>query len=868
MGRVPFLRLLRYPGSFLAVFGAAAILSTVTAAGPTFLSSTSAATLHRLVERDAEFQLPTVAIGADSSVAADVITYRTTLLERELEPLLGDPIVTARGDGVIASAGKGRKQPVRIVTRTGFLEHVERVQGTGPGGIWLADVTARKLKVEPGDQFEVRAAFTRASVTVQGVYRDLLPAPRDPYWSPLAQFIYATPGADTRPPPLMLMDLQSYLALEDELLDEQDALIWEFRVPTRPMSVEAAEGLAARLDRFEAVIANTSTDVGAAFRRSSRSEPLAGWLSSAAEISDPIAPPVQTLALAGRAIALGILVGAGVFMMRRRRVEVGVLHARGVGPIRFGLRTMAEAALPIVTGMVGGSVLASWIVERLGDGGRIGDTALRDAWVAVGWMGAAAVLLLGVVAARSIVAEGTEGSAVARVTSRLPWDVLLVVTAILALFWLRSGRETTGESASQLDPLFLLVPLLLVTGAAGLAARALRLVLPRLRRWAGRGAGTYLASRRLAAAPRSATWLLVASSVAVGILVYAGTLTASFGESATQGAALAAGSDAAVVYGGALSEGGDAPFPVTPVARIGRVSFAAGSSAELDLLLVDPDTFSEAAFWRGEFADRLLNEMVDAIARPSSPRVPAIAAGAVRVPEDPILSLPGFDVPIEIVGRARTFPGIVGARPMIVVDGDVMQTATEEAALPLDRFIDRTELWARADEDRARAYVASRGGTVFTSTGVVRLRDTPRYLAVTAMLRFLLALGVLAAAVVGIVVVLYLQSRQRRSETSYALARRMGLSPGAHLGSVAIEVVALLIVALALGAGLAVFASSLVNADVQARALDVDLALFRMPLDLVALLSAALIVFGLAAAGFAQWRADRADVAKVMRVVE
>ncbi|HSJ51664.1 MAG TPA: FtsX-like permease family protein [Actinomycetota bacterium] len=868
MGRIPPLRLLWYPGSFLAIVGASAILAAVTVAGPTFLSSMSGATLHRLIQRDAEFRLPTIAIGADSSVAADVIAYRTRLLERELGPFLGDPIVTARGDSVVASAGKGRKQPVRIAVRTGFLEHVERLQGTGPGGIWIADVTAQKLNVEPGEQFEVRTAFTRAPVTVAGVYRDLLISPRDPFWSPLAQFIYSTPQSDTRPPPLMLMDLESYLALEDGLRDDQDALIWEFRLPTRAMSVEEAEGLEARLDRFESVIANTSNDVGAAFRRSSRSQPLTGWLSVTTEITDPVSAPVGTLALAGQAVALAMLIGSGVFMMRRRRVEVAVLHARGVGPARFGLRTMVEVALPIVLGTFAGSAFAVWIVERLGDGGPVGDGAIRDAIVAAAWMTAAAIVLLGAVAARSIAAGRPEGSTVARATSRMPWDILLVGVAIGTLLWLRAGQEPTGDSPPQLDPLFLLFPLLLLTGAAGLAARALRMALPRLRRWAGRGPGTYLATRRLAAAPRSATWLLVASSVAVGILVYAGTLTASLGDSATQDAALAAGSEAAVTYTGVLSGDPTASFPVTSVARIGRVTFAAGSTADLDVLLVDADTFADAAFWRGEFAGQSLDMMMSALALPSSPRVPAVVAGAIRPPEDPILSLPGFDVPIEVVGRARTFPGIVGARPTVVVDAEVMRTATEAAGQELDRFIERTELWARAEERQARAVVTSGGGTVSSSTGVVRLRDTPRYLAVRSMLRFLLALGVLAAAVVGIAVVLYLQSRQRRSETSYALARRMGLSSAAHLRSIVLEMAVLLLGALAVGGALALIATSLINADVQARALDVDVALFRVPIALVGAIGAALIVFAVAAAAFAQWRADRADVAEVMRVVE
>jgi putative ABC transport system permease protein len=330
---------------------------------------------------------------------------------------------------------------------------------------------------------------------------------------------------------------------------------------------------------------------------------------------------------------------------------------------------------------------------------------------------------------------------------------------------------------------------------------------------------------------------------------------------------LSAGSDVAVEYTGTLEGGEEAPFPVTSVVRVDRVSFAAGSEAELDLLLVDPDTFEEAAFWRGEFSGDPLDALMDALGRDGD-RVPAIVAGSLRVPEDPILSLPGFDVPVEVVGRARTFPGIVGDRPMLVLDRHAMETATEASGLSLAQFVDGTEVWALANEQEAQTYVASRGGTVLSSTSVAWLRDTPRYLAVSSMLRFLLALGGLAAAVVLIGVALYLQSRQRRSETSYALARRMGLARASHLRSVAFEVSALLLVALAVGAGLAGFASFLVNEDVQVRSVDVDVVLFRLPIPLVAGIGAALVLFAWLAAGFAQWRADRVDVGEVMRVAE
>ncbi len=136
------------------------------------------------------------------------------------------------------------------------------------------------------------------------------------------------------------------------------------------------------------------------------------------------------------------------------------------------------------------------------------------------------------------------------------------------------------------------------------------------------------------------------------------------------------------------------------------------------------------------------------------------------------------------------------------------------------------------------------------------------------MLRFLAATGALAAVVVLLGTHLYLQGRQRQAEASYALLRRMGLSRSAHRGSIALELTGLLLVSFTIGGGLAVVASLMVNADVQAGPVDASVALFRAPLTLLATTAALLVIAAWAGAALVQRRADRTDVAEVMRVVE
>jgi hypothetical protein len=873
MGRVAFLRLFRFPGVFAAVFGAATILGIVTAAGAPFVSSTASATLQRTIEADAAFRLSTLTVSADSSISGDLIAYRTGLLERELGPVLGAPIVTARGDTVSVSFD-GNVQPVRIVTRTGALEHVERAEGADGEGVWLADFTASALDVEPGDRIDVGGVAGSTDVLVAGVYRDLMTSSRTPFWAPLDDFIYPPAGANTRPPAFMLMDLPTYVAVDDALLDDQDTFTWEFRFPGRPMSIEEAQALRSRLDRFRGRLESGDLDVGAAFRRSNLHEPYSGWLSSARQISDSVAGPVNALVLAARVLALLVLAGSGVFMMRRRRVELAVLNARGVGPVRLGGRTMAEVVIPVALGALAGWAVALAAVGRLGPGGVVGEAAAREAGWSVASTAAVGVVLLAIVSARSLGELATAGTGSARrVASAVPWDLILLVLAGVAFAGLRgdSGAVAAG-TVPELDPLFLLFPILLLAGVAGLLARGTRLLLPRLRQiGSGSRPGVYLALRRLAAAPRLAASLLVATAVAIGILVYSGTLSSSLAESAGQDAALSVGSDVSVDYSGPLSDAGASSIAVTPIVRVEGASFASGSDADLDILLVDPDTFAEAVFWSDEFADLSLETLMARLVR-SADGLPVVLGGSVRVPSGPALhpalSVGGVDVPIVVVGTARTFPGIVGARPVVVMDRRDMEAAIESQGLSLAQVADRFEVWGKGSEDEVRDFVTSNGATALSSRSAEVLRDTPRFLAVTSMLRFLLALGVLASTVVLIAGYLYLQTRQRQAETSYALTRRMGLSRSSNRRSVALEVTTLLGTAFVIGGTIAAFASVAVNEDVQARAVDVAVPLFRIPIPLLALTAAAMLLFAWIGAVFVQRRADRADVAEVMRVAE
>jgi putative ABC transport system permease protein len=864
-------RLFRFPGLLQALLGAALILGLVSASSSLFLSSTASATLHRLAGEEEDEVTAALQVVVDSSISKAVIGYRSELLKSELDGLVGQPILTARGDEVDLRS-RDEDEVVRIVSRTGALNHVQRLERVPGPGVWLTDFTAGDLGVRAGDRITVANLVTSTRVRVAGIYRDVYTQPRSPYWAPLDQFIYPPPGANTRPPLFMLVELDQYIELEEQLQDDQDVISWEFPIDTSPTSIEASRAYVDRLTRFRVGLSDSSTELGSAFPRVSYSEPMTGWLGQAGEVVGSIRGPVETLSIAGRAVALAVLAGAGLFMIGRRRVELSVLNARGIGPVRLGVRSATEALLPVALGAAAGWGIAIAAIGALEPTGILAPGALREAAVTVAVTALVAVCLLGVVSANAA-REQTEHGAdrVRRWTSRFPWELLLLVLAGVALSGLRArgASAQAAEAVPELDRLLLLFPILFLAGAAGLCARGLRYLLPWVRRLGSRWRpASYLASRRLAAAPRLATSLVVASALSVGILVYAATLSASVRATADLDAALLVGSDVSIRVSGLPTRVAEAPFPATPVVRMSGVSFVSQADTDLDVLAVDPATFPVAASWQPEFADAPLEELMGRIRGEGASRLPVVVAGSIESASDPVLDLPGYEIPLTVVGRARAFPGKVGERHLLVVSQVGLESALVAAGSSLERFADSSELWARASEDDVRAFLDTSGTNIVSSVSADDLRSTPRYLALLSMFRLLEALGVLAGVVVAMGTVLYLQTRQRQSEAAYALARRMGLSSGSHRWSVALEMAGLLVASFVIGGTLAVASALVVNGEVQARPVEAALPLFRFPILVVGVLAGTLVLFAWASAAVVQRRADRSDVVEVMRLAE
>jgi putative ABC transport system permease protein len=317
------------------------------------------------------------------------------------------------------------------------------------------------------------------------------------------------------------------------------------------------------------------------------------------------------------------------------------------------------------------------------------------------------------------------------------------------------------------------------------------------------------------------------------------------------------GSDVAVPVSDASAEG--LPFPATVVTRLDGGRLVPGG-LDVDLLAVDPATFSGAAFWDSSFAGRPLDDLVRALGRRDGP-LPVVVT---RPSSASTLELSATRMRIEVVEVARAFPGVGAGRPLVVVDRAALEEAFEAAggqALPSGR----DELWAKGEASATLAALTRAGFDVSEAITPERVRRGPAFLALFWTFGFLQALGVMAGLIALVGIVLYLQSRQRTGIVSYALTRRMGLRAAAHRLSVGLELVAMLLIALVLGGGFAVLAARLVYLRLD---LLPDLPpppLFRLPIALLLATAAGAVV----ASSLGAWRvgrsAERANVAEVIR---
>lgn len=861
-------RSFRFPGLTLAVIAAAALLALASAAGPLFIGAAGGDLFERYSTGD-ELPPSAVTVTSDSYTSFEIARYRDRLLRQQLEPLTGEAISTRVGEVVSLVAGS-RSDLGRLISRDHALEHVRVLSDGGDAGVWLADYSAERLGVAVGDRITMRPSLgTRVrSVPIAGIYRDLLEEPVVPFWAPLFQLIYPDAGEDTRPPVLVFADDETFFELSDAIEDDVTEFRWEFPIPPGRRTLQGARALSSAVYAINDRMADPTSQLGAAFAAATFDSPLASWVAQSEETLTSISGPVRSLSLTGQLVAVAALAGSGVFAVRRRRVEYDLLVARGLSPWRLGLRSTVEILIPTALGGAAGWVLAVWLVRGLGPEGILVSSVLRDTAVVTAGACLAGLLLAGISVASGTRATAAEARGKTGILARrFPWEIIALTLAAASFYEIvtRPDAVTTGaDGSARFDVLLLIFPLLFIAGGVGVGVRALFSALPRLRS-AGPSTGTavYLALRRLTYGSSPARSFVTAASIAIGVFVFAGIMSASTEATAEQTASLQVGSDASATVG-QRPDLSAAPFPATTVIRLSGATIDTAGGGRVELLGVDRDTFDDTAFWRDEFSASSVTAVMEELA----PRRQEEALPLVTSSEDVgsgVVFLASLGVPFEVVGRARALPGMLGDREVALVDLDALIEAFESENRDLPVVSGGFEVWAKdATERELVAYLEAQGASIRRSTSADRLQETPDHVALTWTFDFLESLGVTMAALVLVAGLFFLQSRQRRSEAAYAMARRMGLRRSSYRWSISIELLAMLGAAVTVGGSLAVGAGLLTQGRLELAGLD-EIPLLRIPAASLFALGVALCVFAVGAAALVQRKADAADVSQVMR---
>jgi putative ABC transport system permease protein len=239
-------------------------------------------------------------------------------------------------------------------------------------------------------------------------------------------------------------------------------------------------------------------------------------------------------------------------------------------------------------------------------------------------------------------------------------------------------------------------------------------------------------------------------------------------------------------------------------------------------------------------------------------RLPVVAAGLPA--GNPDLRLGSLSVPAEVVATARVLPGRRTDDPVVLVAADRLPEISRTAGAGR-----AAEVWTNGPLGPAVEALTEAGGVRSSELDPSGVQETANFLGITWTFGYLSALAVFVGVIAVGGLLLYLEARSRSRVSGYVMARRLGLTRGAHLRSLLVELAGVAVAGVLLGGALAAGAVALVY-----RRLDVDTVrpptpLLEVPWSTLGVSAVVVIAVAALAALYAQRAADRADPATVLR---
>jgi putative ABC transport system permease protein len=791
------LRLLSIPSLFLGVVVAAFVLGLSAGSRPVFVSSAASGSLQTDIDDGCRFAVglkiertvdvpgavppeqPEAPAFADASEALDAAVAGAPGLDRNVT-LLGQRVQISAG------TGDGERFSALPIARDGYRDHIQVITQVDAPGVWVPDILTDLLHVQAGDLVTIDLDGGPVTLPVAGTYVDLA-RERDSSWCSLTASLDETRSTPV-PPPALLFD---QAVLFDTLAKggvPQVFVRWEYAPTERGWTLDDATQAERVLQRVSDA-SNNAADPLAQLIGGGRSQvDSVSSLLHAQRTSATVSSAAGPIALATAGVALLVLLTAARSWLDRRRREVTVLALRGAGPLALAVKAVLEMLLPMLLGAAGGLVASLLLVREVGPSTLIEGDAIRDGIVQVGLALLVAIIASAVLvtAAARRVAVDADGAAPRQ--RLLWWEPAVLLLAGAALYELHSrGSPVAGHQ--QVDSLALLFPFLLLAGGAGLLARAclgartLGAIASRL------PTAGWLAARRLRARRLRAVTVVSSAAVAVGIVVFAGSMSASIRATAEAKALLPTGAEQVIRLAlrddvpPALTDDGD----TTVVTRQSETGVEVRGHPSADVLGVDPSTFADGAFWDPSFADSSLSSLLGHLDDASSDgALNAIAVGD-GLPDRFVLYLPpdesGPDVEVEVqvTARAEFFPGLGlrQDRPLVVLD------RADLAARGVNR---PTEIWTSSRSTRVIDELEAAGITplsVVAAGDITSDSDVRAQLWTVSYLELIgLAAGLVTVAGLG----LYFAASLARIRLGSAVAQRLGMKRRTSAFATVVEV--------------------------------------------------------------------------------
>jgi putative ABC transport system permease protein len=879
--------LLRYPGLFSAIAVGALLLAIAASAYPLFVSASASELVTAGIEdlsatrwaagvsyRNGSMPVPGSGGSGEAERRAGAsferLVAQSPYLSRTVESALAEAVP-------VSLAGDDDERLARPFFGDDVVSNVEVLEGSPGNGAVVPDLIAGPLRISPGDRIVVGSGGRgEVTIPVDAVYRSLYKGGASDYWMPWRDelVLYC---ADCAPPPqALILPRSRFEQVAHAIGIDRAGYAWLAPIASG-LTLEQAEDAARIADRISDDIEDSDplNRCFVVFFCTDETGPV--WGSSiddvVREVHDrllAIEGPATLLRVSGILVALVVVAGAGAFAMATRRVESRLLFARGARPMAVGGRAALEALVPCAVGAAIGLALAFAFIRGLGPNGAVSERASVEAVAASAVAGVTSVVAIGVVSTVSFLRHSEHHRSRFALLRAVPWELALIALSLFILVRLRrGGGAVVADRTSEAEAPSLLLfafPVTFLAGFVALVARGIVSLVRRARRPSARwGTPVYLATHRLAARPGLTMLLVTATGLCLGLFVQAQTVARSMTTTVDAKAGAFVGSDLQA----RIDDYNETPprFAL-PITRVLRGPFVGSfpSGVQFDLLAIDTDTFASAAFWDPSFASEPLDTLVRRVSRPSEGSLPVIVASAPNANPSSI-TMGTRTVPVQMVGQAHAFPGMLSTRPLVVVDARGLLDAFGGRPNTSTGASLGDELWIRGDPEVAREALSELSYRPFVVLTADEVKDIAYIAAVVDTFLMMKALGLLAAILVFAAMLMYLQARQRSEIVSYGLSLRMGMRSSQHLLAIGGEIGALLALSYLAGSVLAIVAARLTSMLDPLESIPPD-PITVVPTFLILVVAPALALLAIGGGWITERRARTADLGQVMRLAD